>query len=247
MKYPIDLEERVSRTLYLFGSFEPAITALVSSLVKPNNVVFDVGANFGYFTAHLSRLVGQGGFVYAFEPDPRNIERLSQTITSNDMGNATIERCALYDRVGSVTFHLSTNLEDNMGSSSIIQDDAGRAKLEVPSDTIDHFMATRGIGQIDFMKMDIEGGEVGALAGASEALRRQSIRRLLLELHVGVVGVEEARKQVDQLVAYGYLARMIDESGADMGCANLIPVETVDYTSATNPHILFDATSDTDV
>ena len=53
------------------GIYEPRKTALMERFIEPGMVVLDVGANKGWFTCLASRLVGEDGKVYSYEPIPR--------------------------------------------------------------------------------------------------------------------------------------------------------------------------------
>ena len=63
--------------IYFLGEYEPAITKVIESIVNKGDCCLDIGANIGYFTLMLAKLVGPTGKVFAFEPDPRNISLLS--------------------------------------------------------------------------------------------------------------------------------------------------------------------------
>src|SRR5437867_3185244 len=80
----------VSPTLRHFGVFEPFETQLVQQMVRPGDVVLDVGANIGYYTLIFAELVGEQGHVYAFEPDPRNFAFLAKNVHSNRYRNVTL-------------------------------------------------------------------------------------------------------------------------------------------------------------
>lgn len=244
-RFLIDLNERVSRTLYLYGSFEPAITSLLAALIPPGGTVLDVGANFGYYTLLASSTVGPAGKVYAFEPDPRNIERLTTVLNANNATNVQHVAEGVFDSVGTVSFHLAADAEDNLGSSSILAGGQGRSTIEITTTTLDIFMTSRGLQSADLMKMDIEGAELQALKGAREVLAAKRIRQILLELHVGVLGRENAQSVVDGLLAAGYHCAYVREDSAVPPSATpaqlLKPLASTNWLEQTNPHLLFTA------
>ena len=240
-QFLIDLNERVSRTLYLYRTFEPAISALLPKLIKPGDVVADAGANFGYFTVLAARAAGPGGKIFAFEPDPRNIERLQAVIDANGAKQVELVKVGLFDRVGPVTFNLGNEAEDNLGSSSIIEKGNGRAQIEIQVTTLDEFARERGVDRIDLMKMDIEGAEVEALAGASKFLGEHRIRQILVEMHVFVVGRQKALDLAGRILSHGYHGYYIHEEGANSGQAGsfLRPLAGSGWEDRPNPHCLF--------
>ena len=61
------------------------------------NFVIDLGANIGYYTCILAKLVGKDGKVFAFEPDPRNLKLLEKNIKVNEYNNVVIVDKAVSD------------------------------------------------------------------------------------------------------------------------------------------------------
>jgi FkbM family methyltransferase len=118
-------------------------------------VVYDVGANVGHYTLALSRLVGDSGRVYSFEPGVRWAYFLRRHIELNALRNVTLVQAAVSDSVGLVQF--TGWAIDNEGS------------CVVPSISLDGFMAA-GFPPPAFIKMDIEGAEASALQGARDLL-----------------------------------------------------------------------------
>jgi FkbM family methyltransferase len=237
----IDLCERVSRTLYLYGVFEPTIAALLPRLIAPGCTVIDAGANFGYYTILGARAVSPAGHVLAFEPDPRNIPRLLANISANQLQNIEHVPLGLFDRSGSVTFNLASEGEDNLGSSSIIDARSGRRQIQIPIITLDEFAADRGIPNIELMKMDIEGAEYEALAGARSLLTSHRIRKVLVEIHNFMIGCDKARGIADQLAAVGYHAYFIREDTRVPKTLPefLQPLASASWLDLPNPHCLF--------
>src|SRR5262249_10560824 len=77
------------------GDYESIETAFVSRQVTQGMAVLDVGANLGWFTVRLARLVGANGTVDAFEPRSDLKDLLSKTIAENRLTNVSIHNFAL--------------------------------------------------------------------------------------------------------------------------------------------------------
>lgn len=158
--------------------FEPFTVATLRAAVRPGDIVFDVGANIGFFSTLLSRLVGRRGRVLAFEPEPENLDMLRWNLDANDCGNVTILPCALGAETGTATFSLdeATGSTGHLGGEPTAGELAvgtGKVRLiRTPVETIDGVVERYGAAP-DVIKMDIEGGEIDALAGATETLNRQ--------------------------------------------------------------------------
>ena len=63
-----------------YERFCPEILQVLQQFVRPGDTVLDIGAQLGYFSLHVARLVWSAGRVYCFEPDPRSFARLNQAI-----------------------------------------------------------------------------------------------------------------------------------------------------------------------
>src|ERR1700687_1672184 len=69
--------------LHIGVDLEPEATSIVRRIIRPGDVVIDVGANFGWYTTLLAELVGESGHVYSFEPVPAAHDRLVENVRLN--------------------------------------------------------------------------------------------------------------------------------------------------------------------
>jgi FkbM family methyltransferase len=146
------------------GSYEADKQRLFASLVQVGDVVYDVGANAGYYTLLASRLCGAAGRVIAMEPLPRNLDFLQQHLRLNRSSNVTVLDVALAEAPGSARFRASVGSAE--GSL------AADGDIEVRVTTIDAIVQDCIAPPPRLIKMDIEGGELAALRGAREVLRK---------------------------------------------------------------------------
>src|ERR1700677_2127501 len=82
------------------GLYEYEKQELFGSLVKTGDVVFDVGANVGYYTLLAATLVGPSGTVHSFEPSPRNASILRKHVSFNRLANVEFHESAVSDKDG---------------------------------------------------------------------------------------------------------------------------------------------------
>jgi FkbM family methyltransferase len=168
--------------------------AVCARHVHPGMTVYDLGANVGFYTLLFSRLAGPGAVVHAFEPVGRNVWYLRRHLELNPTLDARIHELAVGRETGTVTFDGSAGW--SMGRV-VVRPEAATSCL--PSVSLDDFVYGRGHEPPDLIKMDIEGGEVDAIAGMS---------RLLAErfpvLVVSVHGSSRWRECVAVLEAAGY-------------------------------------------
>jgi FkbM family methyltransferase len=171
------LDSRDSLNLSVCGSFEPFETATLKSLVKPGDVVIDVGANIGYYTLLFARITGADGHVFAFEPDPANSALLAQNIAANGYGNVTVESAAVSNRSGLVRLFLSP---DDQVDHRLYDAGEGRTSVEVPCLTLDELLGHYE-RPVSLIKMDIQGAEAAALEGMGSLLERNPGVRIVTE------------------------------------------------------------------
>lgn len=149
---------------YWLGSYEWDKRATFERVVRPGNVVFDVGANVGFYTLLASELVGPAGRVFAFEPLPRNAGYLGAHLSLNHAANATMVQAAVWHRSGKVRFDFGVDHSQGRATES--------SGIEVDAVTLDDFVGRNSLPPPNVIKIDIEGGEFDALRGATKVLTR---------------------------------------------------------------------------
>ena len=174
------------------GIYELRKQRALRRLVAPGMTVCDIGANAGFYTLGLARLVGAGGRVLAFEPLPRNVRKIRRHLSLNHVTNVVLHDCALSDVTGTLRF--SEGESDFTGK---ISEEAGN--LEVPSVRLDQFLKEQALPDPGLLKIDVEGAEGRVLEGALELLRRAH-PVLVLALH----GAEQKTRCFEILRALGY-------------------------------------------
>ena len=94
------LPDGIQTFVYLFGTWEPDLTAFLLRRLRPGDTFIDVGGNVGYMSALASRLVGPHGAVVAIKPAPAAGAALQETVTMNDLSNTRLVAAAVSDREG---------------------------------------------------------------------------------------------------------------------------------------------------
>jgi FkbM family methyltransferase len=141
-------------------TYESEVTQFLQERVRSGQVVVDLGANIGYFTLLLAKLVGPRGHVVAFEPDPTTFRLLERNVRENGYTNVVLHRQAVADRCGSALLYLNP---DNPGDHRLV-DGADRESVEVDVISIDEALPELRT-RISWVKMDIQGAELAALRG----------------------------------------------------------------------------------
>jgi FkbM family methyltransferase len=176
-------------------------------LVRPGMTVVDAGAHIGYYTRLFSRLVGARGKVYAFEPHPDNFALLARNAARPNVSRYS---AAVGASSGTATLHLSPGSSNHSLHAGYTE---SRGTIAVEQVALDDWLAAGRIGTVDFVKIDVEGGEPGALAGMVKLLHASARAALLVELNPQALacGGVTAADFVRQIGKLGFEPLRIDE------------------------------------
>jgi FkbM family methyltransferase len=95
------LPEVISEAVYTYGMFDEIVSWLSVAVVRPGDLILDVGAHFGYFTLLFAHLVGDRGHVVAFEPTPSTFDVLCRNVA--DRANVLAVNAAAGSGAGEAT------------------------------------------------------------------------------------------------------------------------------------------------
>jgi FkbM family methyltransferase len=178
----VSLNDYVGRAAFFCGDLDPKISWVCKKLVKPGDTVCDIGANIGIVTLLLARLVGKGGKVLAFEPNPVCWNALQAAIDRNQMSNAM----ALPFALGATSEERTLSIPlDNAGAASLA-DRAVRNSdktTRVSVRTLDEVLTEHGIHSVQFMKLDVEGFESEVFKGSTRILEKLRPDAILFEMN----------------------------------------------------------------
>ena len=163
---------------------------VLAALVRPGDIVGDVGAHHGYVTLCAARRVGPSGQVHAFEPSARNRALLERHVRWNRLSNVKVHPYALSNHDGSARF-------GGNGTSKMFALGGGDEVVEVR--TASSLVADGICPPPTFLKIDVEGAEADTLAGCLSVLPRDA--RLVIAVH----GPEVDERCTALLEAAGYL------------------------------------------
>ena len=92
------LDKQDSSGFSLETGYEKIETQVMKDNIKKGDVVIDCGANIGYYSLLFSKLVGDSGKVFAFEPDPTNFSLLQKNLKENNIKNVIALNLAVSDK-----------------------------------------------------------------------------------------------------------------------------------------------------
>lgn len=160
---------------YIINEFEPSIQNLLRKHLQPGMTVVDVGANIGYLSLLAARLVGPTGRVYAVEAAPDNLAFLKQNIKLNKIENIEVVPYAAGSQYRQRAFHLRSR-GDLHGFYDHPMDEKIKT-ITVEEHPLDEVIRNK----VDFVKIDVEGGEIEVLRGMRRILGSNPNIKLILE------------------------------------------------------------------
>jgi FkbM family methyltransferase len=192
---------------FVYGTWEPEVTKVVATTVKPGMTVVDIGAHIGYYTLLFAKYVGPSGRVFAFEPLPANFELLERNVRLNELPYIQTFSQAIFSRNQEVALGVPDDLQHS-GDASVYHG-GGARQFRVSATTLDSFCDSANL-RPDVVKMDVEGAEYDVLMGAERMIDRFR-PKLLIELH-HFDGNLAAHPVPDLLSSWGCRIRWIERS-----------------------------------
>ena len=177
------------------------------SCIEPRSVIFDIGANVGYYTIQFGRVTGNLGAVHAFEPVSYQHDLLQRNIKLNKLKNITTNKLIVSNSNGfkDIYFHS----KEYSGCSSI--DIQSGTCENVQSVTLDSYCKKLNIDKIDIVKIDVEGHELKVLEGMGQLLKNGRVVNIFLEINDNALNCSNvtAENIVTYLESFGYHAYSI--------------------------------------
>jgi FkbM family methyltransferase len=167
--------------LILSGELEIPVQEALRRTVAPGAVVYDVGANIGFFAQLAARFAGPDGRVLAFEPVPAIAALVREAAQRSGLaGQIEVRAQAVAAQAGTEPLYV---VEDSSWSHLASRGNPGGAvaTIEVQVVTLDEVVAG-GAPPPDVIKLDVEGSEGDVLRGARDVLRMHR-PAVVVELH----------------------------------------------------------------
>lgn len=157
---------------------------------KPESVIYDLGANIGYFSL-LCSATSPLSKIFCFEPIPANMAILCRHLIVNQVKNVFPVNFAISDHFGLVDFSA-----DNLSHSYTYKQSSAhygnrQINIKVGVITMDVLINQFGFSPPDIIKIDVEGAEYDVLMGAANVIKTYKPKILLSTHEAHVKGVEE--------------------------------------------------------
>lgn len=179
----------VSTNDYLLGTYELNTLNRIKKDISNNSIVYDIGANFGYFSMVFAQNTKQN--VFAFEPIPDNIKILKNHLHINKVKNVSILPFAIADTDKEVEFSNEFNNQGNtyVEDSPLYQNISSKIRINCRS--VDSLVNEKILPPPTFIKIDVEGAEFDALLGAVETIKKYKPTILLATHELHLSGIKD--------------------------------------------------------
>ncbi len=185
LRLRVDLGDIAGAMLATSGVWEPNVTAAIRSLVRPGDVMVDVGANIGYFSLLAARLAGPSGTVYALEPAASTYAELCANIALNRAVNVVPLQVAAGAEEALLPLRVPRG--GNSGRASLVEWPGTDAFVDetviVPVAPLAALVRPDDQGRVAVVKVDVEGYEEPVLRGLEPVLERGVRPVVVLEAH----------------------------------------------------------------
>jgi FkbM family methyltransferase len=156
-------------------------------ILRPGDVVLDVGANVGHISLLLADIVGPDG-LFAFEPAAVAFERLRENWRLNGWRTDQLFNVAVGARDGEVSIASATTPLTTVGVSSVPTENGVKVELRALDDLRARWRGRR----VGLLKVDVEGYETEVLQGARALLAEDRPRAVMFESLSGALAPEIA-------------------------------------------------------
>lgn len=178
-----------------YGSYEELTVNIFRANIRPGDIVLDIGANEGFFSALASSLVGPSGRVIAVEPQTRLQDILEINLALNPHSPTTVIQGVVSEENGAEA-QINLFPASNTGATSLVR----RARVGARTETVrtwtpDAIARECEIDHFDFVKIDVEGFEPEVIRSLLPLLQQKKVGTVLLDYHTAIL----ARRGIDPI------------------------------------------------
>jgi FkbM family methyltransferase len=203
------LADADASALYFFNTLYGDEIKIIKFLIKnfkENDIFYDVGANYGFYTLLAQEFITKGE-IHAFEPNPKIFKLLRENSRLDIFKNTFLNEIALSDKIGETEF-FDREISRHSGGSSLIKLPHFKKYriINVKTTTLDEYILNHRPPTI--IKIDVEGGEPLVLRGALNLIKKY---KPLIIMEVGSDDLH--REAINILMEENYQAFKINKDG----------------------------------
>lgn len=148
------------------GTYELEKQKAIQRFIKSGMIIYDIGAHAGIYSLLFSKLVGQNGKVFAFEPYAENVANFLEHIRLNRLNNIVLIQSSIIDKSGLASFLIG----GSSGTGSITHI---HTYLQIPTFSLDELVFNFNFPLPDLIKMDVEGAEAMIIKGMQRVITKK--------------------------------------------------------------------------
>jgi FkbM family methyltransferase len=168
-RFEVDTRDLIQQYVYLFGVWEPHLTAWLQRRLNPGDTFIDVGANVGYVSVLAAQLVGENGQVVSVEASPEFCQRVQRHALLNGLRNIRAVNAAVSDKHERMRFFLASSA--NLGATTIVpQQGPVESSFEIHAAPLLELISPEELASARVIKIDVEGAEGAVMRGLLPAL-----------------------------------------------------------------------------
>lgn len=149
-------------------SWNPHVLRACHRVLDQGGSFFDIGANVGYLSIEIANLFNDGVEVTAFEPQPSLARIIAISAALNGFNHLNVHAAMVGQDVGHGDIFIPTH---SIHASAIPRESNAR-HIKCPKFSIDHLAEHGVISPPSVIKIDVEGGEIEVIKGASNTIKK---------------------------------------------------------------------------
>jgi FkbM family methyltransferase len=190
-----------SYRIFFFGEYDAVMTSFIKAHVTEGATCLDIGAERGWFSLLMGKIVGPKGRVDSFEAFPPNYKKLKANILINKFDWVHSYNIAVSNNTGYANFvpppYYIKQQIDRCGSGvGYLVSTPNPDSARVPTITLDQHIEEAGINRFDLVKIDVEGSEAAVLEGGQHMIKRFH-PKIIIEYNQ--VAAKRAKATVEEL------------------------------------------------
>jgi len=159
--------------LAIMGEYEVLETKILKFFAADSKIIFDVGANVGYYAIELGSVLGPSAMIHSFEPVPESFEQLQKNVLLNSASPSVLcNQYAISNSEGKLLLYKPRTSGSSASSARNLHPDEEVDTVEVPMTTLDKYFLANGLNNLDLLKIDVEGSELMVIEGALDSIKR---------------------------------------------------------------------------
>jgi FkbM family methyltransferase len=171
--WQIDDPRTAVACLVATGTYEPIETKILEHIAKRSKVVVDIGANVGYYSVELAKLLDTEGELLSFEPVEASFCQLRKNVELNHLEKTVRAfQLGLSNAISETRIFLPRISGSSAASLRILHPDEEFESQNIKISTLDYVVSSLGLTDCNLIKIDVEGGELQVIEGGIETISK---------------------------------------------------------------------------